>query len=127
VNITKVLLAADNDRGMLEYLHEAFQTQVSVCDQCGHEEPTNTCDSASDLKDYLGQFSTPPQPIYDEAKERALFEALITKESEESGNGEPDLHIEEDGIYRQPYHHSAWHGWKACAQSRAKAVEVGHE
>ncbi len=57
------------------------------------------------------------QPIYDEAKERELFE--------------------------QGYHHSAltrdgddyirmsvqltWEGWEKCAQSRAKAGEVGHE
>lgn len=70
---------------------------------------------------------TQPQPIYDEAKERELFEAEITADSQEAGFGEPDLHREVDGTYRQAHYQSAWGGWIRCAQSRAKAGEVGHE
>lgn len=122
MNIPKVLLAADNDRDMLEYLHEAFQSQVNVCDQCGHEEPTSTCDSALDLNAYLGHFTTPPQPIYDEAAEQEAFEAV---------NPMPDQVMKFKGGYA-PTGYSAWEaqdfckkwdGWKQCAQSRAKAGE----
>lgn len=122
--IPKVLLAADNDRDMLEYLHEAFQTQVNVCDQCGHEEPTSTCDSASDLKDYLGHFPAPPKPIYDEAKEREVFEAefpvpegLVFDQDRNQYYGAPTYWLQQ----------AQWEAWQKCAQSRAKSVEVGDE
>jgi len=58
---------------------------------------------------------TPPQPIYDEAKERELFEAF---QVDEGGNI-----VFEDGYYENVFVQSAWDGWKACAQSRAKAGE----
>lgn len=44
---------AENDRDMLEYLTEACESQVYVCDQCGHEEALSTFDIASDLRDYM--------------------------------------------------------------------------
>ncbi len=54
------LLAADNDRDMLEYLSEAVETQTYGCDQCGHEEPISTFDIASDLRDYMLAFPQAP-------------------------------------------------------------------
>lgn len=71
--------------------------------------------------------TTPPQPIFDEANERQLFEDSMIADSEEAGFGEPDLYRDSGGCYRQPYHQAAWGGWIACAQYRAKAGEVGHE
>lgn len=71
--------------------------------------------------------SSPPQPIYDEAKERQLFEDSMIEDSEEAGFGEPDLYRDSGGCYRQPYHQAAWGGWIRCAQSRAKAGEVDDE
>lgn len=111
------LLAADNDRDMLEYLHDAFSSQVNVCDNCGHETATSECDSASDLRDYLSNFPTLPQPIYNEAKERELFEASATGAFGRDSEGD---YLATDTYLR-------WQGWKDCAQSRAKAGEVGHE
>lgn len=67
------------------------------------------------------------RPTYDETKERQLFERLITVESEEAGHGKPDLRRDEAGVYQQEYHQAAWAGWIRCAQSRAKAREVGRE
>lgn len=119
MNDQKVLLAANNDRDMLDYLHDAFQSEVNVCDQCGHEEPTSTCDSASDLKDYLSHFPTAPQPIYDETSDRALVEKIISK------RGWPTEKV--NGFYAD---YRAHHAWSVClefAQSRATAGEVGHE
>ncbi|MBI6601898.1 hypothetical protein [Pseudomonas sp. S4_EA_1b] len=112
------LLAADNDRDMLEYLHDAFSSQVNVCDNCGHETATSECDSASDLRDYLSNFPTLPQPIYNEAKERELFEASL---------GSTLVSLNTKGDYLYVSSRDKWEGWKACAQSRAKAGEVGHE
>lgn len=63
----------------------------------------------------LAAAPTPPQPIYDEAKERELFEAFQVDEG-----GNVDF---EDGYYDNVFVQSAWDGWKACAQSRAKAGE----
>ncbi|MND24859.1 hypothetical protein D3C76_343210 [compost metagenome] len=54
------LLAADNDRDMLEYLAEAVETQTYVCDHCGHEEPLSTFDIASDLREYMLAFPQAP-------------------------------------------------------------------
>lgn len=75
----------------------------------------------------LAASPTLPQPIYDEAKERQLFEDSMIEASEEAGFGEPDLYRDSSGCYRQTYHQAAWGGWLACAQSRAKAGEAGHE
>lgn len=57
---------------------------------------------------------TPPQPIYDEAKERELFEAAFPIEQ-----GSP-IHCHVGDKLR-------CEGWLACAQSRAKAGEADHE
>lgn len=54
------LLAADNDRDMLEYLAEAVETQTYGCDQCGLEEPLSTFDIASNLRDYMLAFPQAP-------------------------------------------------------------------
>lgn len=59
---------------------------------------------------------TPPKPIYDEAAERKLFESV---QDDEGGNIDRDSM----GDYENPYIQSAWDGWQACAQSRAKAGE----
>jgi len=56
------LLAADNDRDMLEYLAEAVETQTYVCDHCAHEEPLSTFDIASDLREYMLAFPQAPAP-----------------------------------------------------------------
>jgi hypothetical protein len=117
------LLAADNDRDMLEYLHDAFSSQVNVCDNCGHETATSECDSASDLRDYLSNFSTPPQPIYDESKERELFERSVHDKAERF---QPDFKrhgLHSDAEYRDANMQWAWELWSI----RAKAGEVGHE
>lgn len=63
----------------------------------------------------LAAAPTPPQPIFDEAKERELFEAFQVDEG-----GNIDF---EDGYYDNVFVQSAWDGWKACAKSRAKAGE----
>lgn len=54
------ILAADNDRDMLEYLSEGYASQVYVCEQCGHEEPLETYDLASDLREYLAAYPGAP-------------------------------------------------------------------
>lgn len=61
--------------------------------------------------------ATAPQPIYDEAKERELFEASATSA----------LGRDSEGYYIATDTYLRWQGWKDCAQSRAKAGEVGHE
>ena len=72
----------------------------------------------------LSAAPTPPQPIYDEAKERELFESKFPVL--------PGILWDEDR--KQYYGHSLYwlqqsqlDVWLACAQSRDKAVEVGHE
>lgn len=65
----------------------------------------------------LATAPTPPQPIYDEVKERELFEASATSA----------LGRDSDGYYIATDTYLRWQGWKSCAQSRAKSVEVGDE
>lgn len=42
-----------NDRDMLNYLHQAFESEFGVCERCHHEEPTKHMDSAHFLREYL--------------------------------------------------------------------------
>lgn len=58
----------------------------------------------------LAAAPTPPQSIYDETKERELARFSYDADSEFTG-----------GWFDYLY------GWLACAQSRAKAGEAGHE
>lgn len=58
-----------------------------------------------------------PQPIFDEAKERELFESAATSA----------LGRDSDGYYIATDTYLRWQGWLACAHYRAKAGEVGHE
>lgn len=62
-------------------------------------------------------------PIFDELKERQLFEDSMIEASEEAGFGEPDLYRDSGGCYRQAYHQAAWGGWLASAKSR-EVIEV---
>lgn len=70
--------------------------------------------SAWDRRDAIGlmvkTMLAPPQPIYDETEERELARFSYDADSEFTG-----------GWFDYLY------GWLACAQSRAKAGEVGHE
>ena len=67
----------------------------------------------------LASAPTPPQPIYDEAKERDLFEAYASIHYRLQ-----ELPLDfEDGEYIEPDVQYSWEAWEA----RAKAVEVGHE
>lgn len=60
-----------------------------------------------------------PQPIYDEAKERALFEDWYCSLDE---NCMP-LHRPDGGRYKWDVPEHQWQSWLACAQSRANAGE----
>lgn len=63
--------------------------------------------------------ATAPQPIYDEAKERELFESYATTHYRLQ-----ELPLEfDDGEYLEPEVQYSWESWEA----RAKAGEVGHE
>lgn len=58
MNKTKTLIAS-TDREMLDYLMQAFDSEMGVCERCGHEESTATCDSATFLRDYLAAYPAP--------------------------------------------------------------------
>ena len=76
------------------------------------------------MKMLINAAPAPPQHIYDEAKERELFEEKFPVM--------PGILWDEDR--KQYYGHSLYwlqqaqlDVWLACAKSRAKAGEVGHE
>lgn len=77
----------------------------------------------------LAAAPAPPQPIYDEAKERELFEVHYRDQFEaETGRelSDDDIKSLRDGpLYgkSRTYLNGQWVGWQACAQSRAKAGE----
>lgn len=75
----------------------------------------------------LAAAPTLPQPIYDEAKERELFEAWYGDVRLLSMDGKNRFMHDQDGTYWFIGTRKAWSGWLACAQSRAKSGEVGHE
>lgn len=71
---------------------------------------------------------TPPQPIYDEAKERELFEVWAIEEIGPYFNKHEDCLVRTDhGGYVYGQTVTSWQAWLACAQSRAKAGEPDHE
>lgn len=70
---------------------------------------------------------TPPQPIYDEAKERELFEAFYSERAKTLPLplGSPIRYG--GGQYVNDFALFGWLVWLKCAQSRAKSGEVDHE
>jgi hypothetical protein len=70
------------------------------------------CES-DDGGDYVLHADHLASHAYDEAKERAAFEAQL----------QPSHCIKfADGSYQYAYFSTLWHGWLACAKSRAKAA-----
>lgn len=71
--------------------------------------------------------ATAPQPIYDEAKERELFEAFYSERAKTLPLplGSPIRYG--GGQYVNDFALFGWVVWLECARSRAKAVGVGHE
>lgn len=67
----------------------------------------------------LAAAPNPPQPIYDESKERELFESWA--------NEAYGVAKDEELNMKNPAIKENLNGWLACAQSRAKSGEVGHE
>lgn len=79
---------------------------------------------AQAYKSMLAAAPIPPQPIYDEAKERKLFENFAVNRKGGYANLPFFVFCKKDnGEYIDGTSELAWEGWKACAQSRAKSVE----
>lgn len=72
---------------------------------------------------YKAMLAAAPQPTFDEAAERELFEAWSAEHYYLGGCAV----LIEDGEYKDTDMQYSWESWLACAQSRAKAGEVGHE
>lgn len=74
---------------------------------------------------------TPPQPIYDEAAELEKFSThwMLEGRIYRDKNTKQWLPTRDsiEGFRMAERVHALWIGWYSCAQSRAKAVEVGHE
>lgn len=68
----------------------------------------------------------PPQPIYNESKERELFEAFYSERAKTLPLplGSPIRYG--GGQYINDFALFGWMVWFECAQSRAKSGEVGH-
>lgn len=65
--------------------------------------------------DMLAAAPTTRQPIYDEAKERELFELERFKIV--------PAYRKENGEYKDFMDEAQWFGWKSCAKSRARSAE----
>lgn len=84
-------------------------------------------------EELLAAAPAPPQPIYDEAKERELFEAFVVNfhhGAKLTGyvHDDPDYPVlNGQFLYEDWDVQSAWAVWQKCAQSRAKAGDAGHE
>lgn len=83
-----------------------------------------------DLREFIAA-PTPPQPIYDEANELEKFYAHWKLEGRiyRDKNTKQWLPTRDsiEGFQMAERVHALWLGWEACAQSRAKSVEVGDE
>ena len=100
------------------------------CPRCDTDMQIKTGMQGDVYRAMLAAAPTPLQPIYDEAKERELFEVHYREKFEaETGRelSDSDIKSMRDGpLYGESRHYlnGQWVGWKACAQSRAKAGEV---
>lgn len=109
------LVPVEPNEEMLEVMHSHVKIQVDTWER--------TADIINDKEWWASVVEAapaPPQPIYDEAKERYLFEDHQHSIGASKRKGS-------SGVYFEITAQAAWLGWKACAQSRAKAGEVGHE
>lgn len=114
------LVPVEPTEEMLEVLHSHVAIQVDTWER--------TADIINDKEWWAAVVAaapTPPQPIYDEAKERELFEAWAP--IKHSHYLKPFTRVDGKYAYTRDEVQQDWTVWKACAQSRAKAVEVGHE
>jgi hypothetical protein len=93
------------------------------CPCCDDDMQIKTGMQVDIYRAMLAAAPTPPQPIHDEAKERGLFEVWYCSLDE---NCMP-LHRPDGGRYKWDVPEHQWQCWLACAQSRAKDVEVDHE
>lgn len=100
--------------------------------EAGHREHVKSPANANPYHKYAAMLAAAPaqpQPIYDEAKERELFEVFMDLEHPQTTlrcwgeiqgcNG--------CGDYEDDEASKIWEGWLACAKSRAKAGEIVHE
>jgi hypothetical protein len=55
----KNTLVATTDRGMLQYLMQAFDSETWQCPRCGHGDDTASMDSARFLREYLAAAPAP--------------------------------------------------------------------
>lgn len=97
--------------------------EASVADSKGYWLEGEKVFAQSQVFEMLAAAPTSPQPIYDEAKERELFEAAAANSAEEQGLEADGMLRSDDGEYQNPNIQLAFWGWLACAQSRAKAGE----
>jgi hypothetical protein len=81
--------------------------------------PTCDCMGQSSLGDYVLHADHLASHAYDEAKERALFEAYVVSIRPFLGAPPLDSH---DGVYPQFWLERSWKSWSACAKSRAKSA-----
>lgn len=100
-----------------------IKIMLSAC----HADDSKTWDRrdaiGSMIADMLAAAPTPPQPIYDEAKERELFEEW----ADEKGFCLDCEFFKKGNNYTDQETGWLYESWLACAQSRAKYMEVGYE
>lgn len=90
---------------------------------CGEASPPDGSDIHDAFSEMLAAAPTPPQPIYDEAADLVAFEKWVAEECERD-DVEPDFSLVANGEYENDTLNIARRAWLACAQSRAKSVEV---
>lgn len=115
-----------------EFRTPSKPTKVVITDESGTKvvcaDWCEKCDGVTAHETRCVQCSVKPQPIYDEAKERELFEAWAYSVCHVPYGWLGREYFKRMGDhYEDDYAHGLWQGWKANAQSRAKSVEVGDE
>ncbi|NMZ20755.1 hypothetical protein HBO08_27620 [Pseudomonas rhodesiae] len=90
---------------------------------CGSMTAEQVADLQLQLHNALAAAPSPPQPIFDEAKERELFERSVQDKAERFQPDFTRYGLHSDAEYRDANMQWAWELWSI----RAKAVEVGHE
>lgn len=115
--------------GEIEYhvskLSKAMTDMNPDCIREYAADVANLCMMLLDIGSQLKAVPTPPQPIYDMATELSKFIEFASDKAWFN----PILKDADDVKmqFQEEFTDAIWVGWLACAQSRAKAGEVGHE
>ena len=96
-NIPGQPVNCSNDREALDYLMEAFDNEINICNVCGDESSTHLMDSAIYLREYLAKPTPAQQSSTDNPKTYESVVQVCPERDIAIGNGFPTPSLKDIG------------------------------